>query len=137
MIPATFSVAWRAAIERGDASQFASQSDLAAFFRATSMIGGCFKDLPDEQRDRVVSLRERFPAAIAEARATATREREAEGGPRYIIGRSNPGHVPTLAELQPELDAIDTELGKIVNDDKRGDLNSLAAAIYARRNRKG
>ncbi|RVA71180.1 hypothetical protein EN914_32010 [Mesorhizobium sp. M7A.F.Ca.CA.001.08.2.1] len=114
MIPSTFSPAWRAAVERGDVSQFKSQSDLAAFFRATSMIGGCFQDLPDSQQDRVVGLRDRFPAAIAEARAAATREREAaDGAPRYILGRTNPERIPTLAELKPELDAIETEIGNV------------------------
>lgn len=128
MIPtATFSPAWRAAIERGDASHFESQADLAAFFRATSMIGGCFNDLPESQRDKVIGLRERFPAAIAEARAVATREREAADGAPRFIGRTNPDRMPTLAELKPELIAIEAEIGKVAPP------TPSAKDIYARR----
>lgn len=127
MIPSTFSPAWRAAIERGDASHFESQADLTAFFRATSMIGGCFLDLPESQRDKVVGLRERFPAAIAEARTEATREREvADVAPRFI-GRTNTDLIPTLADLKPELIAIEAEIGKVAPP------IPSAKDIYARR----
>ncbi|CAN7303618.1 hypothetical protein [Mesorhizobium sp. LjNodule214] len=110
MIPADFPPHWRAAIETGDASGFKTQDDFVAFFRATSIVNGCFGELSDAETDNVVGLRDGFPEVNEAARQAATKEREA--APRFI-GVTNLARAPTLAELQPEIDAIETGLGKM------------------------
>lgn len=165
MIPSTFSPAWRAAIERGDASGFASSEDAVAFFSATSN-AGCFFDLSMDQRGTVGDLRSHPDLAnlfTASASARHARGREVErnqaaaAAPRFILGRTSPDRIPTLADLKPELAAIETELAKVGNakpgkrtqaeidamwtkatekvNRERG-FNSLAREIYARRNRQ-
>jgi hypothetical protein len=162
MIPSTFSPAWRAAIERGDASGFTSSEDAVAFFDATSN-AGCFFSLSMDQRGTVGDLRSHPDMAnlfTASASARHARGREAErnlaaaAAPRFILGRTSPDRIPTLAELKPELDAINTELAKVsAKPGKRSQaeidamwtkatekvnrelgFNSLAREIYARRN---
>lgn len=135
MIPSTFSPAWCAAIDRGDASGFTSSEDAVAFFDATSN-AGCFFSLSMDQRGTVADLRSRPNLAnlfTASVMARHARERAAESNqaasasPRFTVGRTNADCIPTITELKPDLDAIEAEIGKVAPP------TPSAKEIYARR----
>lgn len=137
MIPNQFPSHWRAAIERGDASGFTSAEDAIAFFDATSN-SGCFLSLTEAQRGNVADLRAVDGLAnhhLASVQRRHAREREAEQkeaalkGPRFFGNSAAARPAPTLAELQPEIEAIEAEVEKIEKPD-------MWASVIAKVNRQ-
>ncbi|MER9529578.1 hypothetical protein NKI89_07165 [Mesorhizobium sp. M0309] len=114
MTSSAFPAHWRKAVDTGDASGFTNQDDFAGFFRATSMIRGCFDELSAEQKSNVVSLRDAYPSVNEAARRAASQERDAS--PRFI-GLTNLARIPTLADLKPELAAIEAEISNMPRPD--------------------
>lgn len=110
-IPSTFAAHWIRAIDRGDASGFTNQADFIAFFRVTSMIGGCFDELSDVQKRHVMNLRDSYPAVNEAARRQAIKERESV--PRYIGAYAGNKPAPTIEQLAPELAAIEAEIASM------------------------
>jgi hypothetical protein len=120
-IPSTFPAHWRKAVEAGDASGFTDAEDAIAFFDATSN-SGCFSSLSEAQRGNVADLRSVDALAnlhLESIMRRHAREREAEQtqaalkGPRFFGNSAVARPAPTLAELQPEIEAIEAEVEKI------------------------
>ncbi|MBZ9748299.1 hypothetical protein LB516_24005 [Mesorhizobium sp. CO1-1-7] len=139
----TFPAHWTRAIDRADASAFTGESDFAAFFRATSMVQGCFTDLTKDQQDNVLTLRDRFPAVVEAARRESIKEQDAAlAGPRFFGNLAVGKPAPTIEQLKPELAAIEAEIGKVPKSDTwekaiaktNASFGRMAAHIYARRN---
>ncbi|RWE30745.1 hypothetical protein [Mesorhizobium sp.] len=119
-IPSNFPSHWRQALDARDIATvaFHDEEDAIAFFGETG-IYNCFSKLSDDQKMNVVDLRSRFPDESLEAvmRGHAKQRAAEPKGPRFIGAYAGNKPAPTIAQLQPELAAIEREIANMPKPD--------------------
>ncbi|TGQ87697.1 hypothetical protein EN851_27135 [Mesorhizobium sp. M8A.F.Ca.ET.208.01.1.1] len=103
-VPATFPPHWRAAIESGEA-RFADRADIFAFFKAVDD-PATWSAFTAEERQSTFSINGQYE----DDRMVYLHNAAALKAGRRLIGNSIARTAPTLAELRPEIEAINAEI---------------------------